>query len=156
MTLAFGALAAAGCGGGSNHRAEAPPPSVRDVCKAHGIHYLGKPVRGRATVCLTLTRDGSAVRELGLGLEVAETQCGLRHTEHWHADFNDPAARKLAKVGPGGRIRLSFVAPLDPGHEPLQTMIRGRVRGPSASGTVADTRSCFPRLRWTARRVGSG
>jgi hypothetical protein len=153
VTVVFAALAAAGCGSGGSDGDEAAPPSVRGVCKAPGTHYLGKPVPGRATVCFTLIRSGRAIREIGIGLEVAAAHCGLGHTDHWHADFSAAGARQL---GPGGRIDVSIAFPVDdPRYEPLETVIRGSVRGAIASGTVADARSCYPRFRWTAHRVGS-
>jgi hypothetical protein len=146
-------LAAAGCGSAGSDGGAAAPPSVRGVCKAPGTHYLGDPVPGRATVCFTLIRSGRAIREIGIGLEVEAAHCGLEHTDHWHADFGPADARQL---GPSGRIDISIAFPVeDPRYEPFETVIRGSVRGATASGVIADARSCYPRFRWTAHRVES-
>ena len=115
-----------------------------------GIHYLGKPIPGEAAVCFTLTRDRKGLEEIGVGLDVAASRCGVRHTDHWHREFG--GARK---IGAGGRIDLRIVVPVDPHYRPLSLLIQGNVHGPTASGVVRDRRACYPRLAWTAHRVSA-
>jgi hypothetical protein len=147
-------LLAGGCGGGNDgtHEAQAAPPSMRGVCTSPGIRYLGKPVPGGAAVCFTLTRDGKAVQEIGVGVGVTASQCGIERQDHWHWGFSAARARKL---GSGGRIDLELVFPVDPRYRPFTLLIRGTVHGQNASGVISDKRSCYPRFSWTAHRVSS-
>jgi hypothetical protein len=125
---------------------------MQRVCNSPGIHYVGKPVPGGAAVCFTLTRDGKAMEEIGVGVKVTASRCRIERADHWHWDITDAYARKL---GAGGRIDLEIVIPTDPRYRPLTLLIRGSVRGQKASGVIRDRRSCYPRFRWTAHRVSS-
>jgi hypothetical protein len=154
LTVGSTLLLVVGCGGSNDgaHEAQAAPPSMRGFCTSPGIRYLGKPVPGGAAVCFTLTRDRTAVREIGVGVGVTASQCGIEREDHWHWDFGAARARRL---GAGGRINLELVFPVDPHYRPLMLLIRGSVRGANASGVISDKRSCYPRFRWAARRVSS-
>jgi len=115
-----------------------PSSAAGKLCKRAGLHYVGSTVQG-GKVCFTLTLDRRALREVGFSF-AAENNCPSGTGGRSSADFG---STPIALEDHG---RIAF----DDG----SILFRAEIRGPAASGVLADKQICGTRrLTWTAHRV---
>jgi hypothetical protein len=108
-------------------------------CKARGIRYVGT-APADTFVCLTLSADGSHVREVSWAFG-AESQCPDEKVGTTHIVFNVDRP----KVAANGRFRI----------DDRSILFTGAVHGATAAGTFGERAICgTKRFGWRARRTG--